>query len=82
MTGTFLIPWWCVRSRGWSSPVPVYWAQWTPRGAPLMGAPLTIAAFEAALGPVGGWVVTGSIVLFAFFHHPGLGILWENRWNT
>ena len=31
-----------------------------------MGAPLTIAAFEAALGPVGGWVVTGSIVLFAF----------------
>lgn len=36
------------------------------QGAPLMGAPLTIAAFEAALGPVGGWVVTGSIVLFAF----------------
>lgn len=51
---------------GLSSPVPACWAQWTPRGAPLMGAPLTIAAFEAALGPIGGWVVTGSIVLFAF----------------
>ncbi len=35
-------------------------------GEIMMGAELTQAAFSAALGPIGGWVVTISIVLFAF----------------
>lgn len=35
-------------------------------GGRLMGASLTLAAFEASLGPVGSWVVTGGLVLFAF----------------
>lgn len=32
----------------------------------LMGANLTIAAFQSALGPVGGYIVTLGIALFAF----------------
>lgn len=32
----------------------------------LMGANLTIAAFQSALGPVGGYIVTVGITLFAF----------------
>ena len=32
----------------------------------LIGAPLTIAAFQSALGPVGGWLVCIGIALFAF----------------
>ncbi len=32
----------------------------------LKGAGITIAAFETALGPVGGWLVTIGIALFAF----------------
>lgn len=35
-------------------------------GGWLMGAQLTLAAFEAALGPAGAWIVTGGLVLFAF----------------
>lgn len=31
-----------------------------------MGANLTIAAFQSALGPVGGYIVTLGIALFAF----------------
>jgi AGCS family alanine or glycine:cation symporter len=32
----------------------------------LKGAPLTIAAFERTLGPVGGWLVAIALALFAF----------------
>jgi AGCS family alanine or glycine:cation symporter len=35
-------------------------------GEILMGANLTIAAFQSALGPVGGYIVTVGITLFAF----------------
>jgi AGCS family alanine or glycine:cation symporter len=35
-------------------------------GEILMGANLTIAAFQSALGPVGGYIVTLGIALFAF----------------
>lgn len=35
-------------------------------GEILMGANLTIAAFQSALGPVGGYIVTVGIALFAF----------------
>ena len=35
-------------------------------GELLMGANLTIAAFQSALGPVGGYIVTVGIALFAF----------------
>jgi len=35
-------------------------------GEILMGANLTIAAFQSALGPVGGYIVTIGITLFAF----------------
>lgn len=35
-------------------------------GAPVDGAALTIRAFESVLGPLGGTIVTVSIVLFAF----------------
>jgi len=35
-------------------------------GEIIMGANLTIAAFESALGPVGGYIVTVGIALFAF----------------
>jgi AGCS family alanine or glycine:cation symporter len=32
----------------------------------LKGAPLTIAAFQSTLGPVGGWLVAIALALFAF----------------
>lgn len=35
-------------------------------GEILMGANLTIAAFQSALGPIGGYIVTVGITLFAF----------------
>lgn len=35
-------------------------------GELVTGSALTIAAFKSALGPVGGWLVTVSIALFAF----------------
>ncbi len=35
-------------------------------GNAVTGSALTIAAFESALGPVGGWLVTIGIALFAF----------------
>lgn len=35
-------------------------------GKLISGANLTIMAFESALGPIGGWIVTISIMLFAF----------------
>lgn len=35
-------------------------------GEILMGANLTIAAFQSALGPIGGYIVTVGIALFAF----------------
>ncbi|PKM74629.1 MAG: sodium:alanine symporter family protein [Firmicutes bacterium HGW-Firmicutes-17] len=35
-------------------------------GEILMGANLTIAAFQSALGPIGGYIVTIGIALFAF----------------
>jgi AGCS family alanine or glycine:cation symporter len=35
-------------------------------GEIIMGADLTIKSFESALGPVGGWIVTTGIMLFAF----------------
>ena len=35
-------------------------------GQAVTGSALTIAAFESALGPVGGWLVTIGIALFAF----------------
>lgn len=35
-------------------------------GELVTGSALTIAAFKSALGPVGGWLVTISIALFAF----------------
>lgn len=35
-------------------------------GQPLIGAELTIAAFQSALGPVGSYIVTIGITLFAF----------------
>ncbi|WP_303871627.1 sodium:alanine symporter family protein [Acetobacterium wieringae] len=35
-------------------------------GEILMGANLTIAAFQSALGPIGGFIVTVGIALFAF----------------
>lgn len=36
------------------------------KGAPVTGAPLTINAFSSVLGPVGGWIVSIGIALFAF----------------
>ncbi|WP_303870146.1 sodium:alanine symporter family protein [Acetobacterium wieringae] len=38
----------------------------TEAGKLLSGANLTIAAFESALGPIGGYIVTIGIMLFAF----------------
>ncbi|PKM59036.1 MAG: sodium:alanine symporter family protein [Firmicutes bacterium HGW-Firmicutes-4] len=38
----------------------------TEAGKLLSGASLTIAAFESALGPIGGYIVTIGIMLFAF----------------
>ncbi len=38
----------------------------TEAGKLLSGAALTIAAFESALGPIGGYIVTIGIMLFAF----------------
>lgn len=35
-------------------------------GAVITGSALTIAAFKSALGPLGGWLVTIGIALFAF----------------
>ncbi|KNZ41000.1 sodium:alanine symporter [Acetobacterium bakii] len=35
-------------------------------GKLISGADLTIMAFESALGPIGGWIVTLGIMLFAF----------------
>ena len=40
---------------------------WPLQGPPgLSGTPLTAAAFSRTLGPVGGWVVALSLLLFAF----------------
>lgn len=50
-------------------------------GDPVKGSALTIAAFQSALGPIGGWIVTVGIALFAFSTILGWEYHGEKAWE-